>query len=175
MDEIKKTIYLFMVGNCCINNMLRFNINKEEKFNQSFGNGKFSNKFEMFWDSINYCNTKDIEIKSISFKNLLKEINNNGNFLFIDLPYLNTSAAYNNLYNKDDFNYLINYLENTDNKFLYTDIYSDKLFNIVQKNNWEYKILEKIRNNSPNRKKENIHKELFVWNFKYNDFIINFS
>lgn len=161
-DNLRKTIYFFMIANCCINNMCRFNKNTFY-FNQSFGNRKYSHRIKDIYRAIEYCKGKNIIATSKCFKNILNNVDiNDNNFLFIDPPYFGT--RYTTEFTDTDISFLINWLKinNKKIKFIYIDFenkYNQKLKNICS-----YKYIEKIRNVSPNRKNEIIYKEIFYYN-----------
>lgn len=158
-DEVIKSIMLFMVGNCCINNMLRFN---GSKFNQGYGNGKYSNKLDTFKESINYILETKPKITNCNFIEVLNEIPKNS-LVFLDPPYLSTSdSSYSKHWNTQNLKDLISFIiKRNDIDFIYTDIEND--INKPLLNIFNYKNTV-IKNISPNRKKETNHNEFICSN-----------
>lgn len=148
---VDKFITLFMLGNTCINSMLRWGPNG---FNQSFGNRKYSNKIDNVLDSVKYCMDKNIVVSATDFKQILNNnINDNdNNFLFLDPPY--ATADMSCKWDISDTNYLCEWLlMHKNNHFIYFDSYEGNV--VVQKlidNGISYKLLNKIRDVAPNNK-----------------------
>ena len=162
-DLKRKTVLFWMIANTCINNMVRFN-NSTLKFNQGFGERKYVSKINDFLLSIDYCNKKNINTSVQDFKIFFNNIKNSSeNFVFIDPPYYLTK--FSSKWNKEDTEWLINWLIKNDNvNFLYTDIESDLTNYLLEKRkDLKYSCYEKIKNVSPNRKKETTHKEIFIY------------
>ncbi len=99
----------FMLVCSCTNNMSRFN--QKGEFNQTWGkrtyNEKTERKLHNFWKTI-YNNRK------ITFLNGdYSEVNiDEDSFVYLDPPYLITSAGYNTLWNSDDDTKLYAWLDN---------------------------------------------------------------
>lgn len=163
-DEITKSIMLFMVGNCCINNMLRFN---GSKFNQGYGNRKYSNKLDIFKESLQYIIETKPKITNFNFTEMLDMIPKNS-LVFLDPPYLSTSdSSYSKHWNSNNLKELINFIKNrNDIDFIYTDIENE--INKPLLNNFNYKNTI-IRNISPNRKKDIIHNEFICSNLTFSN------
>ncbi len=161
-DLKRKTILFWMIANTCINNMVRFNSNTL-KFNQSYGNRKYTNKIETFLSSIDYCNKKNIYTSVNDFKAFFSNINNTrDNFVFIDPPYF--LSNFSSKWDKEKTQWIINWLIKNDKvQFIYTDIESELTdFLLKNRKDLEYSYHQKIKNISPNRKKEISHKEIFI-------------
>ena len=163
VNSTKKTIMLFMIGNSCINNMLRFN--KNNMFNQGYGGPErsFQPNIVNFFNAIDYCKTKQIIVSSYDYKQILDNVKPNS-LVFLDPPYLNTSASYNNLWSIQDTQYVIDFINTRkDVDFIYTDLKNECNSSLLN----EYQVYtSEIRNISPNRKEETVHCELCITNLK---------
>jgi DNA adenine methylase Dam len=164
MNTVDKFITLFMLGNTCINNMLRWGPNG---FNQSFGNRKYSNKIDMVLDSLNYCKDKNIKVYSMDFKELFNNMGVDDNsFLFLDPPYANADMSC--AWDLSDTTWLCNWLATHNNHFIYFDAYenNESVQDLIKSDlSIKYKVLNKIRNVSPNNKtgERNFVSEIMVY------------
>lgn len=161
-DDLEKAVYIFRIYNECINSMPRFNKNK---FNQSYGDRKTLNQhLNNYIDAVEFSKTKNTIITNTSFENLLYK---EDCLYFFDPPYITNEMGCNCDFNKEKLNILINFMLNTKEEFVYTDIENDFNKCLLSKFNWSY--LDKIKNISPNRKQEKTNREIIVWNFKVKD------
>ena len=163
-EEFNKTLWktnlveeaygiIFLTTNC-INGMYRFGNNG---FTASFGS-RFFNSFKLSQvkNVINYLNNLS---NIFLFKDYSEVICIKNSIQIVDPPYYLSNLA-NNYWNETNTKTLVENL-NSDNDIIYSDIknaYGDIKF----KNYIESDILKNI---SPSRKKETLHKEVFYYNF----------
>lgn len=166
-DKIEKAVYIFRIYNTCMNGIVRFNKNK---FNSSYGGDRrlfshnLNDKLFNYIDSINYIKSKNIEVFNKSFEDLL---NKNDCLYFFDPPYITNEMGCNSGFNSSKLEILIDFMLNTKEEFIYTDMLNDINKKLLDKFN--YCTVDKIKNISPNRKEEKTNREIIVWNFKVKD------
>lgn len=75
----------------------QFRFNNKGEFNMPCGNDCFSDKNKGYIvNGVNFFNSNKVHINNLSFDELLKDIDLNENdFIYLDPPYLNTTATYN--------------------------------------------------------------------------------
>ena len=166
-DKIEKAVYIFRIYNTCINGMVKFNKNK---FNQSYGGDRKSSlqnlndKLFNYIDSINYIKSKNIEVFNNSFEDLL---NKNDCLYFFDPPYITNKMGCNAGFDSSKLETLIDFMLNTKEEFVYTDMLNDINKKLLDKFN--YCTVDKIRSISPKKGFDCKKEEIVVWNFKQKD------
>lgn len=167
-NKIEKAIYIFRIYNTCINGMVRFNKNK---FNSAFGGDQrlclhnLNNRLSNYIDSVNYIKLKNIEVSSQSFENLL---NKKDCLYFFDPPYITNEMGCNVGFDSSKLEKLVDFMLNTKEEFVYTDMLNDINEKLLSKFN--YCTVDKIRNIRPKSGKDlNKKKEIIIWNFKQKD------
>ena len=167
-DKIEKAVYIFRIYNTCINGMVRFNKNK---FNQSYGGDQrlfshnLNDRLFNYIDSINYIKLKNIEVSNKSFEDLL---NKNDCLYFFDPPYITNEMGCNSGFDSSKLETLVNFMLNTKEEFVYTDM----LNNINEKllNKFNHCTIDKIKSIRPKSGVDfNKKEEIIVWNFKVKD------
>lgn len=142
-DEYIKGLGMYFLYNSCINSMARFGPNG---FNSSYGN-RFMTLSKEDYLTIQ-SKIKRAELNSIDFFELdIPE----DSLLFLDPPYIERPTSYETI-SEDFFNKLMEYIKNTNNDILYTDIDHDflDLDKVI--------IRQNMKNTSPNRKNNNTNK-----------------
>lgn len=164
-SEPKKAIYIFRVYNTCINGMIRFN---KHKFNQSYGDKSqrynFNTMIEEYATTIESFKDKKLEVYNTSFEHLLDK---KDCLYMLDPPYISNEMGCKGDFNKDSLDILIDFMLNTKEEFIYTDILND--YNKVLLNKFNYCTLDKLRKVSPSIKSSSRREEIVVWNFKQKD------
>ncbi len=133
---------------------MRFN-NKGE-FNMSFGNGAFTEQNEQYIrDGCQFFKRKNVYISNFDFRNLPITRLCSNDFVYLDPPYLNTTATYNenNGWNLDDELSLYKFCEllNEANiKWGLSNVFENKgqsnqqLIQWCEKNNWNVYTFDKF-------------------------------
>lgn len=97
---------------CCTNNMMRFN--KKFEFNQTFGkrswNDNTTKKVEIYVEHISQFKNK-IQFTSTNFYNITVS---KPSMVYLDPPYLETEAGYNNYWSRELDKKLYDYIINLD-------------------------------------------------------------
>lgn len=109
-DKTPEKLWALMLS--CTSNMMRFN--KKFKFNQTFGkrswNDNTTKKTKVFTEHI-----RQYQDRLIFSSKTFNEINiNKPTMVYMDPPYSNTEAGYNNYWEKNDDNKLYEYCKNLD-------------------------------------------------------------
>lgn len=150
-DEYYYGLGLFFLCNSTINSMARFGPNG---FNSSFGK-RFRTLSKNDFDLI-VSKLKRAEIYNTDFFNL--NIPEENCLLFLDPPYMERPTAYKTI-TQDFFIKYINYLKETKNDFIYTDIDHEylKMNKII--------LRENMYNTAPSSKKEKTKTEIMFLNY----------
>jgi len=166
-DKIDKAVYIFRIYNTCINGMIRFNKNK---FNSAYGGDQRSflhnlnDRLCNYIDSINYIKSKNIEVSNKSFEDLL---NKKDCLYFFDPPYITNEMACNAGFDSSKLEKLIDFMLNTKEEFVYTDMLNNINKKLLDKFN--YCTVDKIRSIRPKKGFDRKKEEIVVWNFKQKD------
>lgn len=168
-NELSKTARFLYLNKTCFNGLYR--VNKKNQFNVPFGNYKNPN----FLDENRLKKCKKYlemsEIKSGNFLHIKKNIKN-GDFVYFDPPYLpfNNKKMFTEYQSKKfDFEQhlllkdLCDYLDNKDIKFILSNSYTNRTFEMYKKYNIE--IIEVYKSISSKSNKRKNTKEILVKNF----------
>lgn len=145
-NKCKNPLYLYVLIIYSFCHQIRFNSNNE--FNMPCGNGHFSKELKsIILNSNKFFNNKNYTITNNDFR-VLKPCNLSENdFVYLDPPYFNTTATYNENggWTKNDENDLYKLCEELNNnhiKFALSNVFSnkgivnEKLIEWCEKNNW---------------------------------------
>lgn len=115
-NNCKDSLLLYILLIYGFNHMIRFN--KNGFFNLPVGNVDFNkNVFEALKNYIEFSLKNDIKFENGDYINFMKDKTlNNGDFVYLDPPYLISSSEYNKLWNKDKEKELYNFLDELDKK-----------------------------------------------------------
>jgi DNA adenine methylase Dam len=124
----------------------QFNFNKKGEFNMPYGTDCFSEKNkEYIKDGCDFFKKNNVLVGKCDFKNLNIDLLTTDDFVYLDPPYLNTTATYNNSWKEKDENDLYKFCEELNNrgiKFGMSNVFlnkgksNDKLKEWCEKNNW---------------------------------------
>lgn len=124
----------------------QFRFNKKGEFNMPCGDCCFSEKNkEYIKDGCDFFKKNNVLVDKCDFRNLNIDLLTTDDFVYLDPPYLNTIATYNNSWKEKDENDLYKFCEELNNrgiKFGMSNIFSnkgksnDKLKEWCEKNNW---------------------------------------
>lgn len=157
------------------NRMLRFNGNGD--FNLPVGNVDLNqNVISALNYYFNFCTQNEVLFYTLDFRNFLTMWNfKDGDFIYLDPPYLISNSEYNKLWSEDDERDLISLLDELNSKGVRFAI-SNLIEHKGQKNtifeSWAekyniYEISSNYLNYHNNVRKEN-HREVLVTNYKKN-------
>lgn len=145
-NKYKNPLYLYVLIIYSFCHQIRFNSNNE--FNMPCGNGHFSKELKsIILNSNSFFNSKNYTITNNDFR-VLKPCNLSENdFVYLDPPYFNTTATYNENggWTENDENDLYKLCEELNNcniKFAMSNVFSnkgitnEKLIEWCKKNNW---------------------------------------
>ena len=111
-NEKKDDILFYCCLACCTNNLIRFN--KSGGFNQTWGQRKFNASMEAkLRDFRTRIKEKNIVFRTGDFSGI-DSTQTIGRTLFVDPPYLISSAGYNTSWTESDEKRLYSFLENKD-------------------------------------------------------------
>lgn len=164
-------LYALMLS--CTNNMMRFN--KKFKFNQTWGkrgwSEKTDKKIEAFLNHTKQYKDK-ILFTATHFNNIKLS---KPSMIYIDSPYTNSEAGYNNYWEKNDDNILYKYCKKADDdghSFVLSGILGkhkdDKRWELIDKliaDGYNYKILENDYEKVARKKKSKDSDEIIIKNF----------
>lgn len=154
----------------------QFRFNNKGEFNMPCGNDCFSgvNK-EYIENGCNFFKKDCVEIKNNDYKLLNIEELSEKDFVYLDPPYFNTTAVYNENggWTEDNENGLYEFCKklNTNgirfgisNVFEHKGIKSQKLIDWCEKNNWNVYAFDKVTYSACGRGNSNV-KEVFITNY----------
>ena len=153
---------------------MRFN--RDGDFNMPFGNGAFSELNEQYIkNGCDFFSRKNVFITNKSFNDLKIDKLNIGDFVYLDPPYLNTTATYNENggWSIDDENLLYELCENLTNndiKFAMSNVFenkgikNDKLIKWVKDNNYNVYTFDKFTYSACGKGNSNA-KEVLITNY----------
>ena len=167
-----------MLLKMCSNSMVRFN--SKGYFNQGFRGLAEENKSFFTESSKNNCVKGLNDIKehltkrnyiflNDNFKNL-KELNEDGNLLIFDPPYIFMKSIYDTDYNDDIDMFLINFLRKTENKFLLFNYLkrdgkkNEELIKLIEEKDLKVKEINSKTLSGQNRKNTKEVKEVMIYN-----------
>jgi len=103
-------LYLLLIYG--FNRIIRFNSKGE--FNVPVGNVDFNkNVLQALNDYFEFVKNKDIKFENLDFKDfIIKNGFKDGDFMYLDPPYLITFSEYNKIWNEEKENELLNFLDN---------------------------------------------------------------
>ncbi|WP_428025839.1 DNA adenine methylase [Arcobacter sp.] len=110
--ENKNYLLLYLLLIYGFNRMIRFN--SKGKFNVPVGNVDFNkNVLQALHDYSEFVKNKDIKFENLDFKYfIIKNGFKEGDFMYLDPPYLITFSEYNKIWNEDKEYELLNFLDN---------------------------------------------------------------
>ena len=146
--SIKLLYVLNIFSNC---HMLRFNSNGE--FNMPFGNGYFTDKCKE-----NILNNTYNELTTLinsDFRNINMDLLKKDDFIYLDPPYLNTDASYNenkgwNINDENDLYKICEKLNNKGIKFGLSNVFQNKgienkkIIQWCEDNDWNVYLFDKF-------------------------------
>lgn len=143
LENINKCSYFYTLIVFGFNNQIRFN--KQGNFNNPVGKRDFNIRVQKnLKDFHKTINEKDIQFINNDFKNFHPENFNSKDFIYLDPPYLITTASYNeqNAWTDNDEKDLLNYLDSlNDNNINFA------LSNVLKSKGKENKILKEWSQN----------------------------
>jgi DNA adenine methylase Dam len=164
-NETKTDDILFMcLLSCCTNNLIRFN--KSGGFNQTWGQRKFNASME---SKLRDFRTRIKDKKIQFFVGDFQQIDTTGRVLFVDPPYLISSAGYNTSWTADDEKRLYSFLKGKDfvlTNFLFRgDIHNTILEDFIKENNLNVKVIKEGQMKA--QKDDTIFQEVAVSNLPF--------
>jgi DNA adenine methylase len=110
--ENKNYLLLYLLLIYGFNRMIRFNSNGE--FNVPVGNVDFNkNVLQALSDYFQFIKNKNIKFENLDFKDfIIKNGFKEGDFMYLDPPYLITFSEYNKIWNEDKEHELLSFLDN---------------------------------------------------------------
>ena len=168
-------LYILSIFSC--NHLIRFNT--KDEFNASFGgvNGGYNNNLKnKIKDGIE--GLKGIELLNKDFFDLDFSVLSKNSFVYVDPPYLNTTAVYNEKrayggWNIDSDYRLFKILEELNNRgikwgfsnvFINRGISNDHLIKWCEDNNWN--VLHLQRNYNPFSRGNSNNDEVYIYNYE---------
>ncbi len=154
----------------------QFRFNSKNNFNMPCGNDYFSEKNkEYIKNGCNFFKRDCVEIKNNDYKVLNIEELSENDFVYLDPPYFNTTAVYNENggWIENNENDLYEFCENLNtngikfgmsNVFENKGIKSQKLIDWCEKNNWNVYAFDKVSYSACGRGNSNA-KEVFITNY----------
>lgn len=170
-NETRDVRLLFLLNIFSNSHMLRYN--SEGNFNMPFGNGYFTNDCRQNILNNTYKNIN--QITNYDFRMLkVNELKEN-DFVYLDPPYLNTTAVYNENggwteKDENDLYALCERLNEANIKFGLSNVFenkgnkNEKLINWCNENNWNVYIFDKFTYSACGKGNSNA-KEVFVTNY----------
>ena len=155
----------------------QFRFNSKGDFNMPCGNDCFSDKNkEYILNGCNFFRSSNVSIFNKDFRDLELENLSSNDFVYLDPPYLNTTATYNenNGWTELDEYELYELCEKLDranvkfgmsNIFENKNIKNEKLINWCKKNNWNVYTFDKFTYMACGKGNSNA-KEVFITNYK---------
>lgn len=166
-----KTISLFLLHHQSFGNKIRFN--KNNKFNQSFGNRLSYKSIELEKYKEHFKN-RDTIIESLDYANIfyyynIRDWKKDDCLIYLDPPYYNTSAEYNK-YNWSFTDEIKLYqfcdmLNDLGIQFALSNIASSIIIEWAKKYNIHYLSIN-YNNPLPNRKRKKDYQEILITNYK---------
>lgn len=116
------TLVLYLLVIYGFNRMLRFN--NSGLFNLPVGNVDFNTNTEIALKNyFKVMGNKHIQWSSLDFRQFIRNINfEDGDFIYLDPPYLITFSEYNKLWNEETESALLNILDNLNCKFAISNV-----------------------------------------------------
>lgn len=154
----------------------QFRFNNKGYFNMPYGTDCFSKLNEEYIkNGCNFFSKSNVVIKKCDFRALNVDILNNNDFVYLDPPYLNTGAVYNenNGWDEKDEEALYALCEELNSKgvkfglsnvFLNKGIENTKIINWCNKNNWNVYSFDKVSYTACGKGNSNA-KEVFITNY----------
>lgn len=163
-NETKDDLLFMCCLSCCTNNLIRFN--KSGGFNQTWGQRKFNASMESkLRDFRERIKGKNIKFHIGDFQ----QIDATGRVLFVDPPYLISSAGYNTSWTADDEKRLYSFLKGKDfvlTNFLFRgDIHNTILEEFIRDNNLNVKVIKEGQMKA--QKDDTIFQEVAVSNLPF--------
>lgn len=155
----------------------QFRFNRHGEFNMPCGNDCFSDKNkEYILNGCNFFRSSNVSIFNKDFRDLELENLSSNDFVYLDPPYLNTTATYNenNGWTELDEYELYELCEKLDranikfgmsNIFENKNIKNEKLINWCKNNNWNVYTFDKFTYMACGKGNSNA-KEVFITNYK---------
>lgn len=172
----KKYLDLYILSIFSCNHLIRFNT--KDEFNASFGsNGNYNENLKnKIKDGIE--GLKGIELLNKDFFDLDFSVLSKNSFVYVDPPYLNTTAVYNEKrayggWNIDSDYRLFKVLEELNNRgikwgfsnvFINRGISNDHLIKWCEDNNWN--VLHLQRNYNPFSRGNSNNDEVYIYNYE---------
>lgn len=153
-NSTKNIIDLYSCMFYAFSQQMRFN--KKGDFNMPFGNGAFTETNELYIkDGCDFFNSERVNVYNTSFDKLNIELLNTNDFIYLDPPYFNTTATYNENggWNEEDEDRLYSFCEKLSNsniKFAMSNVFNNKnientkLINWVKNNNFNVYTFDKF-------------------------------
>lgn len=159
----------------CTNNMLRFN--KKHEFNQTFGkrtwNKNTNKKLQLLINHLNEFKNKKIKFLSKNFFEIEPDKNS---MVYIDPPYIESEAGYNNYWSKNLENKLFEYilkLNENNISFALSGLWGEhkngkrsEMIDYFINNNFNYKIIDYNYEKVAKNKNVKNSKEVLIFNYK---------
>lgn len=154
----------------------QFRFNNKGDFNMPCGNDCFSDKnIEYIKNGVEFFNNKNVNIFNMDFRLIPLDTINQDDFVYLDPPYYNTTATYNenNGWNEKDENNLYEVCEQLNNKhikfgmsnvFENKEIINHKLIDWCNKNNFNVHTFDKVSYSACGKGNSNA-KEVFITNY----------
>jgi DNA adenine methylase Dam len=165
-NETKDDLLFMCCLSCCTNNLIRFN--KSGGFNQTWGQRKFNPSMESkLRDFRNRIKDKKIQFSIGDFQ----QIDTTGRILFVDPPYLISSAGYNTSWTAEDEKRLYSFLNGKDfilTNFLFRgDIHNTILEDFIRDNKLNVKVIKEGQMKA--QKDDTIFQEVAVSNLPFGE------
>lgn len=154
----------------------QFRFNSKGEFNMPCGNDCFSEKNkEYIKDGVCFFNNDEVFITNYDFKELKIERLNSDDFVYLDPPYLNTTATYNEnegwtIKDEEDLYNLCEKLNEKGIKFGLSNVFenkgikNEKLIEWCKTNNWNVYTFDKFSYMACGKGNSNA-KEVFITNY----------
>lgn len=155
----------------------QFRFNNKGQFNMPVGNDCFTdNNKEYIKNGTKFFNSNNVKICNNDFRKLKVEKLNKNDFVYIDPPYLNSTATYNegegwNTKDEEDLYFLCEKLNSRGIKFGISNVFenkgikNDKIINWCSKNNWNVYDFKEMSYYACGKGNSN-SKEAYISNYK---------
>lgn len=155
----------------------QFRFNNKGEFNMPFGTDCFSQQNETYInEGCDFFSKENVLIKKEDFRNINIDLLSENDFIYLDPPYLNTTATYNEgegwtTKDEKDLYKLCESLNNRNIKFGLSNMFENKekrndmIIKWCESNNWNVYTFDKV-SYSPCGKGNSNAKEVFITNYK---------